>query len=324
MRRELANRTITRRQATGEFVYFQTRQSVVLFNFTTENSPNGIAARVLWFPTSVSRTSLTNPTREFGTTQAKRSSENDEDFIGQATTVDDLYELIKAGYGTEYIVPANDSVVNWSDLTGQTMHMPGMNERFRWDVDDDSEDEDLDAGDGDESDVNEVRFTEGSASTKPHLEPRSIPEDTITPLLKRANSEDLQNARAIVKNAISQSSKLNKARLAMPARNTYGLNPGTVLASGRVRTGNDTTNQDIPPLLKITDQIAEAAALVAEADAVAMTVNMTKRAVAVSGTYWMESLSRKGTVPWGNDPSYVVFRNVLDYGAVGDGVTVSS
>ncbi len=35
----------------------------------------------------------------------------------------------------------------------------------------------------------------------------------------------------------------------------------------------------------------------------------------------MQSLARKGTVPWGNDASYVVFRNVLDYGAVGDGVT---
>ena len=53
------------------------------------------------------------------------------------------------------------------------------------------------------------------------------------------------------------------------------------------------------------------------------------------------SLARKGTVPWGNDPNYVsclaqrlarvhqliktqvIFRNVLDYGAVGDGVTVS-
>lgn len=37
--------------------------------------------------------------------------------------------------------------------------------------------------------------------------------------------------------------------------------------------------------------------------------------------HWMQSLARKGTVPWGNDPEYVVFRNVLDYGAVGDGVT---
>ncbi|EHA48912.1 hypothetical protein MGG_00554 [Pyricularia oryzae 70-15] len=30
-----------------------------------------------------------------------------------------------------------------------------------------------------------------------------------------------------------------------------------------------------------------------------------------SGSYWMESIARKGTVPWGDDPSYAVFRNVL-------------
>ncbi|KAF1817732.1 glycoside hydrolase family 55 protein [Dissoconium aciculare CBS 342.82] len=36
----------------------------------------------------------------------------------------------------------------------------------------------------------------------------------------------------------------------------------------------------------------------------------------------MESIARKGTVPWGNDPNYKVFRNVVaDYGAKGDGKT---
>jgi hypothetical protein len=113
--------------------------------------------------------------------------------------------------------------------------------------------------------------------------------------------------------------------LAKPLRNTYGLKPGTVVGGSIVLEGNATTNpnQDVTPLLQITDQIAEAAALVAEADAVATTGNAAERAVAAAGTYWMQSLARKGTVPWGNDPEYVVFRNVLDYGAVGDGVTVS-
>jgi hypothetical protein len=35
----------------------------------------------------------------------------------------------------------------------------------------------------------------------------------------------------------------------------------------------------------------------------------------------METIARKGTVPWGDDPTYKVFRNVLDYGATGNGVT---
>ncbi|KXH55455.1 LysM domain-containing protein [Colletotrichum salicis] len=47
--------------------------------------------------------------------------------------------------------------------------------------------------------------------------------------------------------------------------------------------------------------------------------NITRRAAA--GSYWMESIIRKGVVPWGDDPSYTVFRNVLDYGATGNGVT---
>lgn len=46
-----------------------------------------------------------------------------------------------------------------------------------------------------------------------------------------------------------------------------------------------------------------------------------KRRAPVRGTYWMETIARRGTVLWGNDPTYKVFRNVLDYGATGNGVT---
>jgi hypothetical protein len=35
----------------------------------------------------------------------------------------------------------------------------------------------------------------------------------------------------------------------------------------------------------------------------------------------MGSIDRKGTVSWGDDTSYKVFRNVRDYGAVRDGLT---
>lgn len=83
-------------------------------------------------------------------------------------------------------------------------------------------------------------------------------------------------------------------------------------------------NATVPlPVLTITNEIAKAVALVAEADAVGRVRNETKQAVAASGTFWMGSIAGKGTVPWGDDPDYKVFRNVLYYGAVGDGVTVS-
>ncbi|MCJ1425652.1 hypothetical protein MMC29_003552 [Sticta canariensis] len=39
---------------------------------------------------------------------------------------------------------------------------------------------------------------------------------------------------------------------------------------------------------------------------------------AVTSTYWLSSIQRRGTVAFG-DPSFTVFRNVRDFGAVGDG-----
>ncbi|KFZ18590.1 hypothetical protein V501_01134 [Pseudogymnoascus sp. VKM F-4519 (FW-2642)] len=152
-----------------------------------------------------------------------------------------------------------------------------------------------------------------------------ISNDRITPLIKRASPLDLESARLVVESALNQSSKLNQARLAKPLRNIYGLRPGTTVGQSTAPSTNIniTINNDVSPLLTITPEIVQAAALVAEADAVAnpanVNSNMTKRAV--SGSYWMEHLARKGTVPWGDDPNYRVFRNVVDYGAVGDGVT---
>lgn len=165
------------------------------------------------------------------------------------------------------------------------------------------------------------------------------------PLVQKASAVDLARARTIVAEAIAASAELNKARLENPARNRYRLKPGTVIggetAAGK-RDARSRRRQDAAdtaaaphPLLDITDEIAHAAALVAEADAVAElgTVapeggnltspapsNITRRAP-VRGTYWMETISRRGTVPWGDDPTYKVFRNVLDYGATGNGVT---
>ncbi|KAF6837096.1 exo-beta-D-glucanase [Colletotrichum musicola] len=150
------------------------------------------------------------------------------------------------------------------------------------------------------------------------------------PLLKVAASGDLQKARSIVEAAIAASAKLNKARMESPLRNQYKLQPGTVIggttAKGRRRSRRD--DSPPPPLLEITDEIAWAAALLAEAEAdvpqggvrLPAPRSLTRRAAA-RGSYWMESIARKGTVPWGDDPSYAVFRNVLDYGAAGNGVT---
>jgi hypothetical protein len=110
----------------------------------------------------------------------------------------------------------------------------------------------------------------------------------------------LQAARTIVKNALAEASKLNKALVASPLRNNYGLNPGAEVGAGRVpgAAGSAAINQDVPPLLVISDQIAAVAKLVTEADAVR---NVSRGHVPTRS----DSLARKGTVPWGNDPKYV-------------------
>jgi glucan 1,3-beta-glucosidase len=38
-------------------------------------------------------------------------------------------------------------------------------------------------------------------------------------------------------------------------------------------------------------------------------------------SYWLASIQRQGTVAYGSDPNFKIFRNIRDYGAKGDGVT---
>jgi hypothetical protein len=162
---------------------------------------------------------------------------------------------------------------------------------------------------------------------------------TESPLLKNATESALQAAIRLVEQAISDSTKLNEARYANVARNAYQLAPGTVIgtANGAQRRkrrgiagliGLDDATSLPPPLLDVNAELAAAAALVAEADAAGITglgatANITRRATVAprAGSFWMAGLARKGTVPWGNDPSYKIFRNVMDYGATGDGKT---
>lgn len=42
---------------------------------------------------------------------------------------------------------------------------------------------------------------------------------------------------------------------------------------------------------------------------------------ATSSSYWVANIDRQGTVPFGNNTQFKVFRNVMDYGATGDGST---
>ncbi|KAL7624109.1 hypothetical protein AAE478_005666 [Parahypoxylon ruwenzoriense] len=159
-------------------------------------------------------------------------------------------------------------------------------------------------------------------------------DSTVAPLVKNATLSDIEAARKIVEDAIAESGDRNRARLAHMARNQYRLKPGTIVGGkGVVRRRRDIENREeepLPLLFEVTPEIAAAAALVAEADADEAVDNLTTApnrrvtadaAAAAAGAFWMETISRKGTVPWGDDPDYKVFRNVMDYGAKGDGKT---
>ncbi|XWW97896.1 hypothetical protein V2A60_005892 [Cordyceps javanica] len=148
--------------------------------------------------------------------------------------------------------------------------------------------------------------------------------DAIPMRLSSASSSDLERARQIVAQAADESAARNKARIASPARNKYRLDPRTK-DFGDGATSRLASTHDAPALLNITEEIRDAAALVAEADALEHYGNgtdATSRHVARAdkGKWWMGQLDHGGGWPWGNNPSdFKVFRNVKDYGAVGDG-----
>ena len=267
---------------------YNAANSIILFTFRADDdSADGIAARVY-----VMRDTGTTDTLESSryVTQARKRADN---LTSTSPTTEELKARIRAGEGRESVVHANASYVSWSDMTGQTMHMPRMERYGRWDLEDAMENAMKDNAKlgHPNGTVRAEADKAGSVQTR-DPGPRSISEHNVTPLLKRATAQDLQAARTIVNNALAESSKLNEARVAAPLRNSYGLKPGTVVgvpgAGGDDDDGSASINQDVPPLLVITDQIAAAAALVAEADAIAGSRNVTKRAAATAGTYWMQ------------------------------------
>lgn len=285
---------------------------VAFFNFLMTNNADGIAAKVISY--SDATTSQVENSHDINQGLSSKRSENataDDKARWNLFTYEELMEHVAAGRARQVGISANDSSLASADASGMGMGMGDLFEHTRW------ADEFNDEFDEDEAEPvgHKKKLTTAGQSAL-----RSVSHSTITPLLKRADARDIVQARRVVKDAIAKSSKLNAARLAKPLRNSYGRKKSGRTGAAKFAVGNSTAT---PALLTITDEIAEAAALVAEADASGAAGNVTKRAVAASGSFWMGSLARKGTVPWGNDAGYKVFRNVLDYGAVGDGVTVS-
>jgi hypothetical protein len=144
-----------------------------------------------------------------------------------------------------------------------------------------------------------------------HESSAALTERAISaPLLQGATQASIDHARELVEAAQAEAARLGKLRLKNPRRNTYGKARSVGVFR---RAENETTTSHSPNgLLGITPELAAAAALLAEVDAAAEGHNQrryseTKRAE----PYWMESVTRKGTVPWGTDPTYKVFKSRL-------------
>lgn len=329
----IINRRIT------DFPWFQNKGSVAFFEFRyniVSNNANGVAATVTTF--SPGSANLIKPI-----TQAKRDvlaerngtvSEEDlspeelaalnhEAFWRWAdkVTVEELKALGPGAVSQKHVL------ANHTEAEGMmTPQVPGMTS-LPWMGFATPEEEDWDP--------EEYHTLPDVVSDVPRADPNklkraasgnsSLPGNAAsTPRLSNATSTDLSRARKLVEEAIANATRLNAARYANPARNKYRLKPGTLFNR---RDTADATSP--PPLLNITDELADAAALVSEAEAMdGLLSNASaidrRRQAASSGTFWMEHIARMGTVAFGDSSNYTVFRNVLDYGAKGDNTAVST
>jgi Pectate lyase superfamily protein len=137
----------------------------------------------------------------------------------------------------------------------------------------------------------------------------------LTPALENRNvatESEIDDARRLVAAVISEQGKRNAWLMSNPRRNE-----GHRSFRGVLRNASSWDFKQNP-------KVIEAAAIVAEADAKAelASSNLTAQEAQAEPYYWFaDAASRdRGKVPFGNDPNYVVFRNVKDYGAVGDGI----
>lgn len=143
-------------------------------------------------------------------------------------------------------------------------------------------------------------------------------------LLKNTTADEIAKAEKLLDEAIAENDARMVARMGNMARNHYVLKPKTNVGSKTSQIFNSPAEPPTP-FLEITSEMKKAAALMAIVDAARANKTATRRSVSKrAGSFWMESLPRRGTVPWGNDPNYKVFRNVMDYGAKADGVTDDS
>lgn len=151
---------------------------------------------------------------------------------------------MKAGHGNEVLISANHPSADLSSMTSSFNELPqmgGMAAPPSWNIDDELPNNNTHWRD---YHVEMSHNLPKARATKLQPAIRNVLDSSVTPLVKRATSQDLQRARTIVQNALAESSKLNALRLAQPLRNMYGVKPGVSSSS---QVGNSTTNKDVTP-----------------------------------------------------------------------------
>ncbi|KAE9369052.1 hypothetical protein N431DRAFT_444439 [Stipitochalara longipes BDJ] len=155
---------------------------------------------------------------------------------------------------------------------------------------------------------------------------RWIPRSIAMPArLSNASQANIQQARDTLTAILPKMEAMNTDRINNPARNRYSTR-GTSLAGGE---------NAAKPLMVITNELADAAALLDEADAFGGTLNGTWFGVnntklvgptrdPLNSPFWMSVITRQGSWPWGNNPSnFTVFRDVIKYSAIRDSAALN-
>ncbi|EJP61727.1 Pectin lyase fold/virulence factor [Beauveria bassiana ARSEF 2860] len=319
-------------------------KSILLFRFLKEdNGADGVAAIVT---TTREDRNAEEAVSFFPITQAKRSATRQSALTGPGLTSEELKARVKAGRAYQTQIHENLTITKQGLEHRDTFKHDYLQMR------------DIARLDNSNSEVDVTLLRPELESPELRLRSAQLPP-RIVPLVRNATSSELNAARRIVEHARAESDRLNRARLANPLRSRYfyGRENNTVTGAAGVKALRDSgtqfehANQAVmvlpPPLLPITDEIAAAAALVAEADLNTNRGNWTRRAAAAGkGTFWMQKLTwtftlvshgkalylgemilpmyvyiKKFVMSLPNQSIKVIFRNVLDYGAVGDGVT---
>ncbi|KAK6504485.1 hypothetical protein TWF506_002680 [Arthrobotrys conoides] len=139
---------------------------------------------------------------------------------------------------------------------------------------------------------------------------------------KRAVPPEVEAARNIIKQAQVAQAKKNRDRFRNPIRPTFELRPPRKASKSSQRVASSSAGDP-----SISDEVTDAAKIIAEFEA--PTYNETlpdlgadfpKLEKRQGGAFWMEGVAH-GAVAIGGSSGYQVFRNVKDFGAVGDGRT---